>query len=370
VLAASDKLDTRVTHEKYQQILDSLMTAVIVLDTSLLIQHMNAAAEMILGVSGSKLCGKPIRNLFSAEDGTPHSLVMALKEARNFTKRKANWTLHNQNTLTVDYSVTPNSETGDVVIEVQPLDRLLRISREEAMLSSQETSRNLVRSLAHEIKNPLGGIRGAAQLLARELNNADLEEYTRIIIDETDRLRDLVDRMLGPHRAGKREQLNVHEVIEHIIGVLYAEVGNVIEFERDYDPSIPDVYADRPQIIQAILNIGRNAMQALLENRNEQRASPQITFSTRIQRRYTIGRDYHPLVVKISVVDNGPGIPPELIEDIFFPMITGRAEGTGLGLAIAQNLISQHGGLIECSSERGHTEFTIYLPLEENHAQA
>ncbi|WP_313556631.1 nitrogen regulation protein NR(II) [Teredinibacter franksiae] len=357
-----------MTQTPYSQILDSLMTAVIVLNDDLSIQHMNISAEMTLGVSGSKVIGKPIEVLFSPHDGTPQSLADALRENTNFTKRKATWKLHHQKSLTVDYSVTPNAESGNVVIEVQPLDRLLRISREEAMISSQETSRNLVRSMAHEIKNPLGGIRGAAQLLSRELNNEDLEEYTRIIIDETDRLRDLVDRMLGPHKVSQREEMNIHETLEHVMSVLRAETNGSIKLARDYDPSIPDIEADKAQLIQATLNIARNAMQALTENKDEHKPPPAITFTTRIQRRYTIGRKYHPLVVKASITDNGPGIAPDLIEDIFFPMITGRAEGTGLGLAIAQNLISQHNGLIECDSVKGRTEFILYLPLENQHA--
>lgn len=346
------------------------MTAVVVLDSKLLISHMNVSAEMTMGVSGDKLKGKPIKKLFSAADGTPQSLGEALRDNRNFTKRKARWKLHNQQTLTVDYSVTPSPETGDVVIEIQPLDRLLRISREEAMLSSQETSRNLIRSMAHEIKNPLGGIRGAAQLLSRELMDEELEEYTRIIIEETDRLRDLVDRLLGPHKSSERKFLNIHEVLEHVMAMLRAETGASIQLKRDYDPSIPELKVDRSQMIQAILNIARNAMQALSESRDrgEQDEPPVITFATRVCRRYTIGRVHHPLVVRVSIIDNGPGIPPELIEDIFFPMITGRAEGTGLGLAIAQNLVSLHQGLIECMSERGRTEFMIYLPLEEKDA--
>ncbi len=351
-----------------QNIFDSLLTAVIVLDHNLAIADMNASAEMTLSINVDKVRGKSIDTIFSVEDGTPHSLELALKDNRNFTKRKANWKLHNQMTLTVDYSVSPVSDTGALVIEVQPLDRMLRISREEAILSSQETSRNLVRSMAHEIKNPLGGIRGAAQLLAKELMNEDLDEYTRIIIEETDRLRDLVDRMLGPHKSSEPEELNIHEVLEHVRSVIKAEVGSSVSVVRDYDPSIPDLKADRSQLIQAVLNIGRNAVQALAENLGKVKGPPQITFVSRIQRRYTIGRTYHPLVAKISIEDNGPGIPPDLVEDIFLPMITGRATGTGLGLAIAQNLISQHGGLVECSSRIGKTEFTIYLPLDKKHA--
>ncbi|MEY4590441.1 MAG: hypothetical protein RL497_2517 [Pseudomonadota bacterium] len=352
---------------QYRQLLDNLITAVIVLDQRLNLCHLNLAAEMLLGVSGEQALGKPITYCFTEEAGTADALHTSLRTNHHFTKRRVRWRLHNMHEITVDYSVSPNVELGVVILEVQPLDRLLRISREEALISSQETSRHLVRSLAHEIKNPLGGIRGAAQLLARELESQDLEEYTRIIIDETDRLRNLVDRMLGPNKPLQRRLINIHEVLEHVASVIKAESDKQIVMVRDYDPSIPELLADKEQLIQALLNITRNAMQALLENLSDR--SPRITFSTRIQRRYTIGRRHHPLVARVAIVDNGPGIPAELIEDIFFPMITGRAEGTGLGLAIAQKLINQHHGLIECCSQPGCTEFAIYLPLDDNYAE-
>ncbi len=363
-------------HLQFKQLLDSMITAVIVLDRKLQLYQINASAEALLGISGSQLQGKSIDYCFLETDGTPDNLREALLYGRNFTKRKALWRLHNHTEITVDYSVTPSPETNTLIIEVQPLDRMLRISREEALLSSQETSRNLVRSLAHEIKNPLGGIRGAAQLLARELHSEDLEEYTGIIIDETDRLRKLVDNMLGPCQPPQRTAVNVHEVFEHVATVLKAEAGDSVRIERDYDPSIPEVPADKSQLIQAVLNVARNAMQAILEQEREQgqkqsRHEPgTITFVTRIQRHFTIGREHHSLVARMDIVDNGPGIPPELLEDIFFPMISGRPEGTGLGLAISQNLINQHHGLIECHSGGGQTTFSIYLPLENDYAQA
>lgn len=355
----------------YKQILDNLLTAAIVVDENLQLTFVNSAAEILLGVSSEQVLGKPIEHCFVDMDATPDALREALAGNRHFTTRRARWRLHSNAEITVDYSVSPNPDLGMVIIEAHALDRLLRINREEAMLSTQETSRNLIRSLAHEIKNPLGGIRGAAQLLARELSSNridDFEEYTRIIIDETDRLRNLVDRMLGPHRPANRKPTNIHEVLEHVMIVLRAETSNRLRLLRDYDPSIPEVPGDRELLIQATMNIARNAVQVLLENGRESDGC--ITFRTRVQRRYTIGRKQHPLVARLSIIDNGPGIPPELIEDIFFPMITGRAEGTGLGLAIAQNLISQHEGLIECESEPGLTEFSIYLPLEEHYAEA
>lgn len=349
-----------VDQYSFGKILDSLITAVIVVDAELAIVHVNTAAEILLGISGEQTEGKAIECCFSENGLTTETLAIALRENQNFTKRKAHWLLHNHQEITVDYSVIPNVETQQIVIEVQPLDRLLRISREEAWLSSQETSRNLVRSLAHEIKNPLGGIRGAAQLLARELRDENLDEYTTIIIDETDRLRNLVDRMLGPRTPLHCLRLNVHEVLEHVTTMMRLEAQGQIKIVKDYDPSIPDLLADKDQLVQATLNIVRNAYEALIEGEIE---SPQIFISTRVQRRYTIGRVHHPLVVQISIHDNGPGIPADLIEDIFFPMITGRAAGSGLGLAISQNIIGQHHGMIECNSEPGKTVFDIFLPL-------
>ncbi len=355
-----------VEQSSYSEILDSLTTAVVVLDNALNIQHMNAASESLFGISGEQVEGKPFASCFHPSETASEYLLDALNEQRDFTKRKVRWKLHNQNTITIDYTFTPNAEFGQTTLEIQPLDRLLRISREEAWISSQETSRNLARSMAHEIKNPLGGIRGAAQLLARELGDSPLEEYTRIIVEETDRLRNLVDRMLGPRTPPEAEPVNVHEVLEHVCTVVSLETQNDIAIVRDYDPSIPDVIGDKTQLIQAFLNIVRNATQALYENKDQE--NPSVLIETRVQRRYTIGRVTYPLVARIAIQDNGPGIPQNIIDNIFFPMITGRAEGTGLGLSISQNLIGQHHGLIECNSEPGATEFAVYLPLGNHNA--
>lgn len=351
----------------YKQILDSLVTAVIMIDQNLQLSYLNSAAEVLLCLSGDQVIGHPICECLEEQDGDSSKLIHALENLNPYTKRHTKWKLHNNDIITVDYSVDPHPDGNTLMIEVQPLDRLIRISKDEAMLSAQETSRNLIRSMAHEIKNPLGGIRGAAQLLGREFDNTDLAEYTRIIIEETDRLRDLVDLMLGPRLPSERKPVNIHDVLEHITSVIRLEIGDTITINRDYDPSIPDLLGDRGQLIQSLLNITRNAVQALQENTVQ---APVISLKTRIQRRFTIGRIHHPLVARVSIADNGPGIAPELIDNIFFPMITGRAEGTGLGLAITQNLISQHGGLVECQSQPGKTEFTLYLPLDEHYEQA
>ena len=221
----------------------------------------------------------------------------------------------------------------------------------------------MIRGLAHEIKNPLGGVRGAAQLLARELPNEELTEYTNIIIREADRLRDLVDRLLGPHRELDSRELNVHEVLEHVHSLISAETNNQITLIRDYDPSIPEILGDRSQLIQAVLNIVRNALQA----------APAIdecviTLRSRALRQFTIGSTRHRLVCRIDIEDNGPGVPSDMLQSIFMPMVTGRPEGTGLGLTIAQSIIARHGGMLECTSKPGCTRFTLYLPMEMNHA--
>lgn len=350
----------------HKPLLDSLSTAIILVDGQLRLRHMNPAAEALLSVSCERSLGEPLTQFFGESPETPEQLAKAVEQANHYTKRHAEWTLLHGEQITVDYTVTPFGESPGLVIEIQPIDRLLRISREEMLSSSQETTRNLVRGMAHEIKNPLGGIRGAAQLLARELPGSDLQEYTGVIIDEADRLRNLVDRMLGPNQLPEREALNIHEVLERVTTMIKAESNGTIELRRDYDPSIPDIQGDKEQLIQAILNIARNAMQALLEQ-----GAPDacIGLSTRIQRRYTIGRVHHPLVCRIDIIDNGPGIPEEIVENIFYPMISGRAEGTGLGLTISQHLIHQHQGLIECDSAPGQTRFSLYLPMEVNHAE-
>ena len=262
--------------------------------------------------------------------------------------------------MTVDLTASLVPSTNHLIIELQPLNRLLRINRDDHSLYSQETSRKLVLGLAHEIKNPLGGLRGAAQLLERELKDDALTEYTRIIIDEADRLTDLVDRMLGPNRHPQIAQVNVHSVLEHVILLVDAELPGFIEFERDYDPSLPSIRADEAQIIQAFLNIIRNAGQALEKTNN-----PRIVVKTRVVRQFTIGAIRHRMISQIDIFDNGPGIPADMLDRIFFPMISGRADGTGLGLAITQTIVGQHQGLLECRSKPGETCFSVFLPLAE-----
>ena len=348
----------------YISIFDNLNVAVLITDKDLNIKQLNPSAESLLEISWSQALGNSLLQYVTSLDADLKAQITSVSDAP-FTMRQVKWRLHNGEIITVDYTVSAQADVSDIVVEINSLDRLLKISREESLISSQETTRNLVRSMAHEIKNPLGGIRGAAQLLSRELPDPSLEEFTNIIIEEADRLKNLVDRMLGPRTQANFEMVNIHEVLEHVATVIKVEAGTGMTIIRDYDPSIPDIPIDRDQMIQVFLNIGRNAMQALREHDGENKT---IILKTRIQRQFTIGRCHFPLVCRVELTDNGPGIPENLINDIFYPMITGRAEGTGLGLAIAQNLVQQHAGLVECQSQPGNTTFTIYLPMERNHA--
>jgi two-component system nitrogen regulation sensor histidine kinase GlnL len=237
------------------------------------------------------------------------------------------------------------------------------MTRDSALLVQQGGSRVMARQLAHEIKNPLGGLRGAAQLLERELPSAELKEYTRVIIGEADRLCALVDSLLGPARAVVRAPVNVHELIDHVFRLARAEAPSGVAIERDYDPSLPAIRLDRDLIVQAMLNLARNAVQAVGER-------GQLMLRSRALMNATIGTERHRIVASLQFEDNGPGVPPELGETIFYPLVTARAGGTGLGLAVAQDIATRHGGIIEFDSRPGRTVFSLLLPMENGHEQA
>ena len=261
--------------------------------------------------------------------------------------------------ITISFSATPiqeNQQEPEVLLELQQLDRHIRISKEEQLLAQENISRMLMRGFAHEIKNPLGGLRGAAQLLELELQDNDLKEYTQIIIEEADRMKALMDKMLGPNKVPNKVTLNIHEALERVRQLVQVEVSDMIVIKRDYDPSIPELKADKNQLIQAFLNIIRNAAQAIQE-------TGEIILRTRIYRQMTIAGKRHKLVARIDIIDNGSGIKPELMNQIFYPMITGRNDGTGLGLPISQSIINQYNGIIECTSTPENTVFSIYLPV-------
>jgi two-component system nitrogen regulation sensor histidine kinase GlnL len=246
-----------------------------------------------------------------------------------------------------------------LLIELRHIDQQLKIAREERLLEQQQANRELIRSLAHEIKNPLGGIRGAAQLLERELDRPQLNEYTQVIIGEADRLQSLVNRLLTPHRVPTFRRTNIHELLVRVKGVVQAEFRQ-IPIACDFDTSLPEFDADAEQLTQALLNIVRNAAQALAGTT----ADPRIRLTTRVARYVTLARKRHRLALAIAVADNGPGVPEAIKDRIFYPLVSGREGGSGLGLTIAQTFVAQHNGTIECDSRPGSTVFTIVLPLE------
>lgn len=349
-----------------QDILDNISTAIVALDRDLRVLALNASGQHLLETSEARAIGQQASKLVLQPELWMEVLHQVEATMSPVSRRSMQLVLLSGKEITVDLTVTPvpNSANGtSLLAELQPVDRLLRISREENLVHAQETTQTMIRGLAHEIKNPLGGVRGAAQLLARELPDEGLNEYTQIIIREADRLRDLVDRLLGPNKQPRLQEINVHEVLEHVRNLIEAESNNQAKIIRDYDPSLPDLTVDRAQMIQAVLNILRNALQAADSNQD-----CVITLRTRSRRQFTIGAHRHRLVCQVDVEDNGPGIPQDLMHSLFMPMVTGRADGTGLGLSIAQSIITRHGGLLECESEPGSTRFTFYLPMETDHA--
>lgn len=342
-------------------LLDHLGSAIVLLDEGFRVVYLNSAAEGLLATSHQHATNQCFSELIWDAETLLQALRHGLEDGVPFTQRQVTLTLPAPHpAVCVDLTATPLPDRR-ILLEMQSMDRLMRINREEAILSSHQTTRHLARGLAHEVKNPLGGIRGAAQLLARALPDPQYLEYTRIIIQEADRLRDLVDRMLGPQEPPVFSSVNIHEVIERVLGLVKAECDDQIHFQRDYDPSVPDLHGDQNQLLQAILNVVRNAMQALLGHAV---IDPIITLRTRVQHRFTIGKRVQKLVCRLDVLDNGVGIPANIRDTLFYPMISGRADGTGLGLAITQGIITQHNGLVECDSQPGCTRFSIYLPLE------
>lgn len=345
-------------------LLDNLTTAVVVLDEDLCLFHLNPAAEVMLETSDKRSHKAFIGDLLLHPENTLAALRKVQKDNNTVIARQAQMVLTNRHKLTVDYSISPVNDQDQTLLmmEIQELDRSQHISRNETLISNHETTLELVRGLGHEIKNPLAGIRGAAQLLSAELPDKDLQDYTNVIIEEADRLVNLVDRLTGSYKKPVLEELNIHEVLERVRNLVEAESQGSVKIIRDYDPSIPEFTGDVEQLIQAVLNIVRNALQAL--NESEPRIpKPKITLRSRTVSHLAIGSVMHRLVARVEIIDNGPGIKPEIIENIFYPLISGRAEGTGLGLSIAQTILNNHNGLIECESQEGRTSFILSIPI-------
>lgn len=342
-----------------------LSTGALVIDPQGRLQRLNAAAEALLELSAKQSVEQRLTDIWP--DGEVlHGMVLRAIDARGpVSDRELVLHVPSGQPVTVHCTATPVSEPGAepyesptcVVLELIPVDRTRRINREEHLVSQNEIARTVIRGLAHEIRNPLGGIRGAAQLLERELVDPSLAEYTRVIIGEADRLQRLLDRLLGPRSRPEFRAINIHEVTERVVALIEAEVPRGVTVERDYDPSLPPIYGDPELLIQAVLNVARNAAQAV-------GGEGLIRISTRIERYCTVGSSHYRMAVRIDVQDNGPGVPPDLVDSLFYPLVTGRSDGTGLGLSIAQSLVHQHGGIIEFRRDEDTTIFSFLVPIE------
>ena len=333
--------------------LELLATAVVALDEDFIVRYANPAAESLLATGAKSLSGQPFLQLFAERSELERALGEALTTHWDYSAQNVTYSRAGHEPLPLACSLTRIESQGLALLaELRQIEEQLRHAREERLLFEQQANRELIRNLAHEIKNPLGGLRGSAQLLERELERAELREYTQVIIKEADRLQRLMDRMLTPHRTPHLEPLGIHEVLERVRSLVRAEFG--IDIQRDYDPSIPDLVGDREQLIQAVLNIARNAAQA---------GANTITFRSRALRQITILRQRHRLALELQVVDDGPGVPEEIQDRIFNPLVSGREGGTGLGLSLAQTFVQYHQGVIEFESRPGRTIFRILLPL-------
>ena len=344
----------------YKRTLDHINTAVALLNDHLRVIYINPACEMLLETGARRAQGKLLSTWITGPSFFFERLETVLNTEHPVTERELKLNFNMTRKLTVDCTIATISEPRrekEVLLEFVSLDRQLRFSREEQLRSQQRSMQSLLKGLSHEIRNPLGGIRGAAQLLDRELIRKDLHEYTQVIIDEADRLKNLVTRMLSPNTAPKKRSISIHEVLERVRALIQAEYPDVL-LVRDYDPSIPPIHADPEQLIQAVLNLVKNSAEAT-------QGKGEIIMRTRSHRQITVGSTCHKLAACIEIVDTGPGIPEDIRDKIFFPMITSKPSGTGLGLSIAQAIINHHGGLIECSSTPENTKFQISLPLLE-----
>lgn len=338
--------------------LELLDTPVLIVERNGQLHYANPASENLLGISHKELKKHTLYERFHTSKALRNAVQMALDHAGSFIEHDLELQLDNHDPLHVGLTVTPiDTPPRLALLEMRPIDQQLRIVNEERHLLQQQANKELIRNLAHEIKNPLGGIRGAAQLLEHEIaDRPELLEYTGVIREEALRLQHLVDRLLAPHRRHVASDVNIHEVLERVRSILLAEYPQGLSLRRDYDISLPLLAADKEQLIQIVLNIAKNAVQAM-------RGHGELILRTRVARQVTLAKKRHHLALKLQIVDNGPGIPEEIREHIFYPLVTGRAEGTGLGLTLAQTFVHQHGGTIEFESRPGHTCFTVLLPF-------
>jgi len=360
-MAADPRSVVRPSLSELVSLLDGASTCIVWLDGDGVVIHLNEPAEDLFGISRNQAAGRTVRDLLKSNIELEGVISRARAAGAQYSRREIPFEAGpGAPPRVLDATVTPFDQPGrpgGAIVELSDKTQHQKITRENALLAQLGGSRAMVRQLAHEIKNPLGGLRGAAQLLERQLKDPTLHEYTTVIISEADRLAALVDSLLGPVQPPHKEPVNIHELVQHVGHLLAAEAPTGVAIERDYDPSLPRMRLDRNQIIQALLNLGRNAIQAVGDR-------GRIVLRTRALTNQSIGSRRHRVVVGIQVEDDGPGVPSELKDTVFYPLVTGRKNGTGLGLAVAQDLIGRHDGLIEFESRPGRTVFTILLPFD------
>lgn len=345
--------------------LDLLDTPVMIVAADGSLSFANPACETLLGLSRREALRHRLHELFQPSEALAQALATALQHNASYIEHDLELvTAHTGQVLHIALSVSPLDDGAAALIELRSLDQQLRIVNEERRLLQHQANRELIRNLAHEIKNPLGGIRGAAQLLEHELEDRpELKEYTEVIKEEALRLQSLVDRMLAPHRRHVVSEVNIHEVLERVRSIALAEYPQELTIRRDYDVSLPTLIADKEQLIQVVLNIVKNAIQAM-------KGHGTVILRTRVARQATLARKRHNLALKLQIIDDGPGIPEDIRDHLFYPLVTGRAEGTGLGLTLAQAFVHQHGGSIEFDTRPGQTCFTVMLPFTQEQGLA
>jgi two-component system nitrogen regulation sensor histidine kinase GlnL len=374
-MGAEPRAVSTVAVAELARTLDSLTTSVLLVDARHCILHLNVAAETLLGTSRNQAIGRPLNELLRGGELLFSMIDRVVETQRPFSRRELTLRPAGSDVdMVVDCTLSAlddASHAGAVLLEISDATQHKRISRENALLAQVGGSRLMIRQLAHEIKNPLGGLRGAAQF-----SDATMREYTSVIINEADRLKTLVDTLLGPGHAPRKQLINIHEMLQHVWQLLKLEAPSTIDVARDYDPSLPPLKLDRDQIIQVLLNLGRNALQALTptngnghqDSHAEKTPTGKIILRSRALTNVYIGTRRYRLVASVQFEDNGPGVPDHLRETLFYPLVTGRAEGTGLGLAVAQDLANRHEGLIEFESRPGRTVFTVLLPFDVSDA--
>ncbi len=359
--------NTKIDYKVCRYLIENMETAVLLFNSELKLIAINPAAENLLQASARKLMGQSHEEIFLSNAECRDILTLIQQENRTITEREIRLKLVTGKSITIDFAAAPINRAQnitDIIVEITCVDRLLKLAREEHLQEQYETTQQLLKGIAHEVKNPLGGLRGAAQLLDMDIENESQREYTDVIIKEADRLSALVDKMTGSNQPLVLKPVSIHVCLERVRTLISAEYSELVNIVTNYDPSLPEISIDQDAMTQVILNISRNAVQAMIGAPEASSGEPNcLQFTTRPVSRITIGNTPHRTVLQIDIEDNGPGIPDNLQAKVFYPLITDKPEGTGLGLSIVQNIINQHHGLVEFTSQAGKTVFSIYLPL-------